>query len=100
MDEISFITNHGLILAAIARSPHSTARELGGTVGITERATRKIIADLDEDGYIDKTKEGRRVRYGINAGLSLRADTHQDIAIGDFLQSLGWNKRKKRNTKK
>ena len=36
MRKWSFITNHGLVLAAIATSPESTARKIGDMVGITE----------------------------------------------------------------
>ena len=99
MSEWTFLTNHALVLSVIANNPRLTAFEISQRVGITERSTRKIIAELDEDGYIQKKKEGRRVNYGINADLSLRADTHQDVAIGDFLGSLGWSRRKKRANK-
>jgi len=54
MADWSFITNHGLVLAAIAKHPRSTARELGDDVGITERTAHKIIIDLEEAGYHDQ----------------------------------------------
>jgi len=95
MSEWTFLTNHALVLSVIANNPRSTAFDISQRVGITERSTRKIIADLDEDGYIDKKKQGRRVRYRINSDLSLRSDTHRGIVIGDFLESLGWNERKR-----
>ena len=93
MAEWRFLTNHALVLSFIAKQPHITARELSSTIGITERAVRKIIADLDESGYIDKKKEGRRIRYRIHPELLLRHETQWDIAVGDFLETLGWEKR-------
>jgi DNA-binding transcriptional regulator PaaX len=59
-------------------------------MGVTERAVRKIIANLVAAGYIDKKREGRGVKYRINPELSLRQDMHLEVAIGDFLKSLEW----------
>jgi len=96
MPEWTFLTNHALVLSFLAKHPRITARELSISIGITERAVRKVIADLHETGYITKKREGRGVRYRINPNLPLRHETYQDMAIGDFLESLGWKRRKKR----
>jgi len=96
MPEWAFLTNHALVLSFIAKQPRITARELSTAIGITERAVRKMIADLDAAGYISKKREGRRIKYRINPELSLRHDAHQEIAIGDFLEALGWKRRRKR----
>ncbi len=95
MAEWAFLTNHALVLSLMAKQPRITARELAASIGITERTVRKIIADLDTAGYISKKKQGRRVRYHINPGLSMRHDVHQEIAIGDFLEALGWKRRRR-----
>lgn len=96
MPEWMFLTNHALVLSFLAKHPRITARELSTAIGITERAVRRFIADLHATGYITKKKEGRGVRYRINPDLSLRHETFREIAIGDFLESLGWKRRKKR----
>jgi len=97
MPEWVFLTNHSLVLSLLAKRPRVTARELSAVIGITERAVRKIIADLDGAGYITKKKEGRRLRYRINPDLPLRHETHREIAVGDFLEALGWKGRQKRS---
>ena len=89
MSEWTFLTNHAVVLSFLARHPRITARELSQAVGITERATRKIIADLNEAGYIEKMREGRRVRYHISTDLPLRHETQRDTAIGQLLETLG-----------
>jgi len=94
MAEWSFITNHGLVLATIARHPQSTAREIGDSVGITERSTHKIINDLDEAGYITKLKVGRNNKYRIHPDVPLK-DEDSDAAVGELLVMLGWKRRKK-----
>jgi DNA-binding Lrp family transcriptional regulator len=91
-----FLTNHALVLCQIAQHPRITAREISTTIGITEKATRNIINDLETDGYITKKKEGRRIKYTVDADLPLRTETQQDNAIGDLLQTLGWKRRGKK----
>ena len=92
----AFLTNHALVLSVLAKHSRITGRELSAAVGITERAARKIIADLEAEGYITKKKEGRRIRYRINPDLPMRHETYQDTAIGDFLKALGWKKKQVR----
>jgi DNA-binding transcriptional ArsR family regulator len=94
--EWTFVTNYALVLSFLAKQPRITARELAAAIGITERTVRKIIADLDAAGYISKKKQGRRIRYRVNPDLSLRHDAHQEIAVGDLLEALGWKGRRKR----
>jgi predicted transcriptional regulator len=93
MAEWTFLTKHALALSLISRHPRITALELGREMEITERAVRKIIADLSNEGYISKKKEGRGVKYSINHKLKLRHKTHREIEIGDLLASLGWRRR-------
>ena len=90
----TFLTNHALVFSFLAGKPQITARELAASIGITERAVRRIIADLDEAGYISKEKEGRRIRYSINPDLSLRHHTHWEVPVGNFLKALGWKQRR------
>ena len=95
MPEWTFLTNHALVLSFLAKHQRITARELSAAIGITERATRKIIADLEATRYIRKKREGRRVRYRINPNLTLRHQTYCDTAIGDLLEALGWARRRR-----
>ena len=94
-----FLTNHALVLCLIAQQPRITARDISSMIGITEKATRNIINDLEADGYVTKKREGRRTRYRVDTELPLRSETQQDKAIGDLLEVLGW-KRRKRQTRK
>lgn len=94
MPDWTFITRHAVALSLIAKHPRITALDLGKEMGLTERAVRKIIADLAASGYISKKREGRGVRYKIDSSLSLRQDTHREVAIGDLLESLGRKKNK------
>ena len=94
-----FLTNHALVLCLVAQQPRITAREIAALVGITEKATRNIINDLEADGYVDKKKEGRRVRYRIDPEMPLRHEMQQEKPIGDLLEVLGWKPRKSKKKK-
>jgi DNA-binding transcriptional ArsR family regulator len=91
-----FLTNHALVLCSIAQQPRITARDISAAIGITEKATRNIINDLETDGYVTKKREGRRIRYRIDPDMPLRHEFQQDKAIGDLLEVLGWRRRRKR----
>lgn len=90
-----FLTNHALVLCLVAQQPRITAREISATIGITEKATRNIINDLEAGDYITKKREGRRLRYRIDPDMPLRHEMQQDSAIGDLLEVLGWKRRRK-----
>ncbi len=84
----TFITNHGLVLSYISHHPTSTAREIASYIGVTERTTHKIIGDLENEGYIDRQKIGRRNVYSVDPRLPLRHHTKADIMVEDLLESL------------
>jgi len=88
----TFITNHGLVLGYIAYNSSSTARVIAQAVGITERTTHKIIAELEEAGYISRKRVGRKNQYQINFNLPLRHPSHVDMVVGELLQLLAWKK--------
>ena len=68
----TFLTNHAHVLLTIARDRQITLREVAARVGITERATQKIVADLEAGSYLTRTRHGRRNSYTIAAGRPFR----------------------------
>jgi predicted transcriptional regulator of viral defense system len=93
----TFITNHGLVLAYIAKHQKCTAREIASAIEVTEWTVHKIIDDLEEGGYIKRKRNGRVNIYRIDTSLHLRHDTIRDVLIGDLLRLLGWKSRIKTN---
>jgi hypothetical protein len=83
-----FLSNHGNVLLCIARDPRIRISEISDSVGIGERAAQKIVADLVADGYVVRTKEGRRNRYEINPRTRLRHPLFADLEIGPLLDAL------------
>ena len=83
-----FITNHGGVLVAVFRQPSITAREISQQLGITERAVLRIVAELDEAGYIARSRQGRTNAYTVNQDRPLHGPILKDIAVGDLLSTL------------
>ncbi len=65
-----------------------TARDLADQIGINEGAVRNIIAGLESEGYIEKSKEGRRVSYKIHPELPFRRSAEKDQPIKITSESL------------
>jgi predicted HTH transcriptional regulator len=84
----AFLTNHAHVLLCIARDPHSRARDIAQQIGITERAAQRILADLIADGYVKRTKVGRRNRYTIDLRGELRHPMFRDLSVGSLLEVL------------
>ena len=85
----TFLTNHSHVLLCIARDPEIRLREVATEVGITERAAQRIVAELVEEGYISREREGRRNRYEVHSELPLRHPLEQSHEIGELLDLLG-----------
>lgn len=75
-------------MLCIAEDPDVLLREVAEQVGITERATQRIVAELEEAGYLSHDKVGRRNRYQVNVDLPLRHPLEDHLAIGTLLRVL------------
>ena len=81
----TFLTNHSHVLICLARDPLIRLRDVAAAVGITERATQRIVADLEGAGIVTRTRDGRRNQYEINRELSLRHPVESNRCVGDLL---------------
>jgi predicted HTH transcriptional regulator len=86
--EFSFLTNHGKALLLIAHDPRIRMRDIASVLGITERRTQRIVAELVETGYIEREREGRRNVYTVSTHLPLGLPTTRDTDIGALLAIL------------
>jgi hypothetical protein len=87
-DTWRFVTNHGHVLACIAADPSVRLRDIASTVGITERAVAQIIRELEQAGYVTKSRVGRRNHYEVHGDLPLRHPLHSQHTIGELIQFL------------
>ena len=66
------MTNHALVLGYIAKDPHARLRDIANGVGVTERTAAQIVNDLEQAGYLTKTRNGRRNQYTVKGHKQLR----------------------------
>jgi DNA-binding transcriptional ArsR family regulator len=83
-----FLSNHTQVLLCIQRDPDVRFRDIAQVVGITERATQRIVADLIESGYVESERIGRRNRYRINPDIAMRHPAQDGHDIGELLRLL------------
>ena len=93
-----FLSNHALVLLCIAEDPGVRLRDIAAAVGITERATHRIVDELAEEGYISRERRGRRNHYTLQVDLPLRAPLLQNRKLADLLALLTEPKRGVRPT--
>ena len=58
------------------------------TVGITERTAAQIVNELEQAGYLTKTRDGRRNQYEVHEELPLRHPEHRHRTIGDLIRFI------------
>ena len=85
----TFLTNYGHVLLCIADDPEIRLKDVAEKVGITERSTQRIVADLVEEGYLKHAKVGRRNRYQLRLDLPLRHPIERENQVGVLLNLLG-----------
>ncbi|ACU76010.1 hypothetical protein Caci_7181 [Catenulispora acidiphila DSM 44928] len=84
----TLLTSHGHVLVEIARNPQARVRDISAIIGITERATQAIIADLERAGYVERLRIGRRTRYVLHTGNPFRHSAQDGLEVGPFLELL------------
>lgn len=81
----TFLTNHAHVLLCLASDPDARLRDVADRVGITQRAVQHILADLEAAGAITRERVGRRNRYAVHAGVSLRHPLEAAHTVGELL---------------
>ena len=89
MVPFSFLTNHAHALLVISHDPQARMRDIAESLGLTERAAQRIVAELVESGYVTKTREGRRNTYKIETDQSVPLSGERKVQVGDLLEVLG-----------
>ena len=84
----TFLTNHAHVLICVAENNTVRLRDVADLVGITERAAQRIIAELEETGYLQRSRDGRRNVYRLNQQLPLRHPLDSDHRVGELLTLL------------
>jgi hypothetical protein len=84
----TFLTNHAQVLMCITNDPEIRLRDIGELVGITERASHRIVSDLAAAGYIARIRVGRRTLYTVNPHHPLPDPIAREESVGRLLQTV------------
>lgn len=87
----TFLTNHAQVLLCLAEDPDIRLRHVAERVGITERASQRILSELVEAGYVRTSRIGRRNRYTVDREHAMRHSAQLGHEIGALLEALGSN---------
>jgi predicted transcriptional regulator len=84
----TFLSNHGNVIVYIDEHPTARLREIAEAVGITERATHKLVSELVDEGYITRTRIGRRNEYAVNCDQHLRHPSLSNLTVRHLLTGM------------
>lgn len=63
-------------------------RDIAASVDITERAAQRIVSDLADAGYIERTRVGRRNEYSVRLDLAINLPNARDVDLNTLLGVL------------
>ncbi len=63
------VTNHALVMIYVVLHRDSTVREISAGIGVTERAALSILRELDDEGIVQRSRDGRRNTYSVDFKL-------------------------------
>ena len=82
----TFITTHALVLLAVERQPSASVGELAEVVGIKDRHVRRVLADLEAEGYITRQRNiGRHNYYTVHHDRPMRHSSFMGQRIGNLI---------------
>ena len=84
----TFLTNHAAVLVCIDRNPGIRIDDVASQIGVSRRAAQMIVTDLSADGYIERTRIGRRNHYRVREDMPLRRMGFQDSDVRTLLTLL------------
>lgn len=84
----TLLSRHAHALIRLQRDPHSTLRDLGRHLGITERSAQKIVGDLEAAGLLARRRVGRRNAYDLYLGRPLRHPLESDLPARTLIEPM------------
>ena len=88
VNDWTFLSNHAHVLVCLARDSEARLRDIALNVGITERRVSSIVTDLEAEGVIKISRNGRRNSYSVNRRARLRHPLESHQTVGDLLRAI------------
>ena len=83
-----FLSNHTQVLLCLHHDPNARFRDIAQSVGITERAAQRIVAELVQSGYVESERIGRRNHYRVNTDTAMRHPAQDGHEVGELLDLM------------
>ncbi|KPI17181.1 hypothetical protein OK006_10563 [Actinobacteria bacterium OK006] len=77
----TFLSNHARVLRAVAQEPDARLRTIAAACRITERAVQAITIDLEQAGYLQRRRVGRRNQYLLDLDQPLRRPAEDGLHV-------------------
>ena len=84
----NFLSNYGLVLTHVFQNPRATLREIARGTDLTERAVYQIVRHLEESGFIEKKRVGRRNIYTINEPALFSYPLYGTLNVAQMITAL------------
>jgi predicted transcriptional regulator len=84
----TFLSNHGNVIVYVDEHRDARLREIAEAIGITERATHKLVSELVDEGYLTRTRVGRRNEYTVNGDQHLRSPALSGHTLHELLTGM------------
>jgi DNA-binding Lrp family transcriptional regulator len=84
----NFLSNYGLVLTHLFQNSKATLREIARGSDLTERAVYQIVRDLEEGGFIDKKRVGRRNVYNVNESALFSFPVYGSLTVAQMATAL------------
>jgi DNA-binding Lrp family transcriptional regulator len=84
----NFLSNYGLVLTHLFQNSDATLREIARGTELTERAVYQIVRELEENGFIEKKRVGRRNAYTVNERALFTFPVYRDLNIAQMVTAL------------
>jgi MarR family len=84
----TFMTSHARVLISLASTPGITMREVAAEAGITERGVHRVVAELEQAGYLTRHRLSHRNFYELHAEVPLRDPMLDDRKVGDLIATF------------
>ena len=84
----NFLSNYGLVLTHLFQNSRATLREIARGTDLTERAVYQIVRELEEGGFIEKKRVGRRNTYTVDQSALFSFPVYQGLNIAQMVTAL------------
>ena len=80
----TFFTNHAHVLICLYQDSQMILRDIASRVGITERAVQRIVQELEQAGFVERQRVGRRNQYKVIKNKNLRHPIEEHCSVDEL----------------